>query len=347
MTYENYQAVVEVTRGPIVESVHFGAAAVVDVDGKLVASIGDPYTVTFLRSSAKPFQALKFVEMEGPQHFGLTDEEVAIMCASHSGTDRHFEVVSSIQQKVGIKESDLMCGVHYPLDEQTANTMRVRGEVPTSNRHNCSGKHTGMLAQATMRQLPFADYLDSQHPVQQANLQVFCEMCSLTPKDVLLGLDGCSAPVFAVPLFNAALGYARMADPRDLAPARAKACRAITRSMTSYPFMVGGPNRFDTAIMEVGNGLIFVKGGAEGYQGVGLLPGALGPGSEGLGIALKVSDGDLTARACSTVAIEILRQLGVLSAAQLEALKPYGRRPVYNWRKLEVGELRACFTLKR
>jgi L-asparaginase II len=347
MAYENYQPVIEVTRGKIVESVHFGAAAVVDMNGKLIASVGDPKTVTYLRSSAKPFQALTFTELGGQEHFGLTDEELALLNASHSGTDRHVEVVLSIQKKIGVKEEDLQCGTHYPIDEATSNGMRQRGEIPTSNRHNCSGKHTGMLAQAILRNLPYDDYLNPQHPVQQANLKAFCEMCDIAQEKVELGTDGCSAPVFAVPLYNAALGYARFCDPHELQPQRAAACRHIFHAMTTYPFMVAGPNRFDLKLMEAAGGKIFTKAGAEGYQGLGLLPGVLGHDSPGVGIVLKVSDGDLTGRAIPTFAVEILRQLGVLTADQLAALSAFDRRPVYNWRKLVVGELRTCFKLNR
>jgi len=347
MAYENYQPLVEVTRGPIVESVHFGAAAVVDAAGNLVASLGDPRTVAFLRSSAKPFQALPFVEMDGPSHFGLTDEEVAVLCSSHSGTDRHFEVVSSIQAKVGIRESDLQCGTHYPLDDETSAVMRLRGENPTNNHNNCSGKHTGMLAQAVLRNLPLGGYLENSHPVQAADLQAFCDLCGLTPGDVLLGVDGCTAPVFAVPLYNGALAYAHLAGPDDLPPARAQACRDITRAMTSFPFMVAGPNRFDTALMEAGCGRIVSKGGAEGYHAIGLLPGALGPGSPAIGIAIKTSDGDLTGRSNPVIAIEILRQLGALNEDQLSRLKNFDRRPVLNHNRLPVGEIRACFKLQR
>lgn len=347
MAYENYQPMVEITRGPIVESVQFGAAAVVDVDGNLIASYGDPYTVTFLRSSAKPFQALHFVELKGPEKYHLTDEEISVMCASHSGTDHHFDVVSSIQRKVGIKEENLMCGVHWPMDSETADALRARGEQPTTNRHNCSGKHSGMLAQAVLRGLPIEDYLNNDHEVQKANLQTFSDMTGMPVDQIHLGLDGCSAPVYAVPLYNGALGYARLSDPKDLSPERAAGCRRIVKAMTTFPFMVAGPRRFDTKLMEVGKGKIVTKAGAEGYQGVGLLPGALGAGSPGIGITLKISDGDLTGRADSTIIIEILKQLGALNADQIEELKDFYIRPVYNWRKLVAGEIRPCFTLKR
>lgn len=349
MAYENYQPLIEVTRGSVVESVHWGAVAVVDVHGRLIASFGDPDTAVFLRSSAKPFQALTLIELGGAEHFGLSDPEIAVLCASHSGTDEHARTVAGIQAKIGARESDLMCGVHPPMHEPTRLELVRRGEEPTPNRHNCSGKHSGMLAQARLRGFSFENYLDFDHPVQQANLQAFCEMCDLQTGEVALGIDGCSAPVFAAPLRNAALGYARLVDPlaAGLSPARAAACQRITRAMIRHPDMVAGPGRFDTLLMQAGEGKILAKMGAEGYQGIGLLPGALGEGSPGIGITLKIADGDPSGRAVPLAALEVLRQLGALSPAQLEALQSFDRRPIHNWRKLEVGEIRPVFHLER
>ncbi|GAP12566.1 asparaginase [Longilinea arvoryzae] len=347
MTYPNYQPLVEVTRGPIVESIHCGAIAVVDVHGHVVASVGDPEIITYPRSTTKPVQALPFVELGGPQHFGLTERELAILCASHSGTDEHFRVVSGIQAKIGVTESDLLCGVHDPQDEATVEAMRQRHELPTSNRHNCSGKHTGMLAQAVLRGLSKKEYIDPNHPVQQLIIKTFSEMTEIPREDILIGIDGCSAPVFALPLRNMAMAFARLAGPSELSPERAAACRQITHAMMSNPDMVAGPGRFDTIAMGLLEGRMFAKGGAEGYQGIGLLPDALGPGSPALGITFKIADGDQGGRARPVVAIEILRQLGLLSQAQIdEHLAALAARPNTNWRKFIVGEIRPSFELK-
>ena len=342
-----YLPMVEVTRGRIVESIHFGALAVVDSAGHLVASYGDPRAVTFLRSSAKPFQALPFVEREGDLHYGLSDRELALVCASHSGTNEHVKVLRGIQAKAGLVEADLLCGVHEPYDKVTAEAMRARGEAPTPNRHNCSGKHTGMLAHARMRDLPLVEYLESDGPIQESILRAFAEMTGLPATEVELGTDGCSAPNFAVPLYNAAAAFARLCDPQGLPPERAAACRRITAAMTAHPGMVDGPGRFDTLLMEVAGGRILAKGGAEGYQAVGLLPGALGPESPSLGIAMKISDGDLNKRALPLAALEVLRQLGALSDADLERLSAFGPQELTNFRQLQVGETRAAFTLER
>jgi L-asparaginase II len=345
MTLPGYLPMVELTRGSIVESFHTGAVAVVDAEGRLVASYGDVDALTFLRSSAKPFQALPFIESGGDQAFDLSGPEVAVICASHSGTDEHVAVVESIQKKIGVSEKDLLCGTHTPSHEPTQRALILRQAEPTPNRHNCSGKHTGMLAHAVLRRLPTADYINPNHAVQHTILTAFAEMTGLPVEAVVTGIDGCSAPNFAVPLRHAALGYARLIDPHRLSPARAQACQRIVSAMTSYPNMVAGPGRFDTALMELGRGSLLSKGGAEGYQCIGIAPGVLGPGSPGLGIALKIADGDVQGRAGTVAAVEVLRQLGVLSAGDLDALQRFSRRPLENFRKLRVGEIRPCFEL--
>ena len=352
-----YLPVFELVRGETIESIHFGAIAVVDVNGNLIASHGDPNAVTFLRSTAKPFQLLPFLEHGGQSFYHLTPREIALLVASHSGTDEHVAVAQAIQIKTGVAEADLLCGVHYPLHDVTADALRERHEQPTPNRHNCSGKHTGMLAFVHMEEVQNdldADnlpYIDPRHPIQQEILQTLAEMCQVPVEQVGLGIDGCSAPNFALPLRNTALGYARLCDPEagQVQPdERASACRIITSAMMFNPDMVGGPGRFDTRLMEVGHGRIVSKGGAEGYQGIGIMPGALGSDSPAMGIALKIADGDPTGRARSAVTLETLRQLGVLTEEELALLSEFGpNSPVQNWRKLTVGVARPRFQLER
>ncbi len=202
---ERFLPFFEVTRGRIVESIHYGAAAVVDSTGKILYSYGDPQSVTFLRSSAKPFQALPFFERGGPQHFGLTPKEQALICASHEGSDEHVRTVEAIQAKVGIKESDLQCGVHMPGEAVAYKALIARGEKPTPNRNNCSGKHSGMLACAKMRGLPLDTYLQLDHPIQQEILATLSQMSDYPRERIEVGIDGCSAPNCALPLYNAAL----------------------------------------------------------------------------------------------------------------------------------------------
>lgn len=346
MSSAPFLPLVELTRGPLVESIHFGALTVVDASGRLVASVGDAQLFANLRSSSKPFQALPLIENGGPEHFGLTDREIAIMCASHAGTDEHVKVLIGAQAKIGVHESDLQCGVHPAGDPATAEAMLLRGEAPTPYRHNCSGKHTGMLAQYVLNDLPIGNYLSVEHPIQQNIIRTFAEMTNIPPAEVLIGIDGCSAPTFAVPLRNAALAYARLCDPSGLPEKRAQALRRIFRAMTSNPDMIAGPGQFDTWLMEVGEGRIVSKGGAEGYQAMGIAPGALGPGSPAMGITFKVIDGDQGGRARPVISIAVLQMLGALNDAQVNALKEFAARPIYNWRRLEIGVIRPAFTLE-
>ncbi len=346
MTSSGCIPLVELTRGSIVESFHTGALVIVDAAGNPIASLGDPHYVTFMRSSSKPFQVLPLLENGGAEAFNLSDREIALMCASHSGTDEHFAAVSALQARVGIVESDLRCGTHPVFHQPTQEALLLRGEKPTPNRHNCSGKHTGFLSYALLSGFPKTNYIDPNHPVQVQVIKTFAEMVNLPVEQIEIGIDGCSAPVFAVPLYNAAWGLARLADPRGLSEARAAACRRVTQAMAAEPFMVAGPDRFDTLAMELGQGKFICKAGAEGYQAIAVMPEALGEGSPALGIAFKIADGDSGGRARPVVAVEVLRRLGLLSETQIaEKLAHLAARPVTNWRSLEVGMMRPVFEL--
>lgn len=349
------QPILETTRGDILESVHYGSIAIVDSHGKMIASIGDPHTVAFLRSSAKPFQALPFVERGGAEHFNFTLRELSVSCASHEGSELHVRTVQEMQKKIGIEESHLQCGAHMPGDVSALKPMIVNDLRPTPNHNNCSGKHTAMLAHAQMRGLPLENYLDIDHPIQQDIIASFSEMCLIPSEQIHLGIDGCSAPNFAVPLYNAALGMARFCDPHELSESRANACRKIITAMTTHPEMVSGYGEFDEQLMRTGEGKFVTKRGAEGYQIIGLLPGVLGKNSPGVGIAFKVSDGDparmaddltSSARVRPAVAIEILRQLGALSSKQEQALGPFGPvKSIKNHRGIITGQSRPAFKL--
>jgi len=341
-----YRTLVEYTRGGMVESIHAGAIAVVDVQGRLVASYGDPAAVVFLRSIAKPFQTLPLIESGAAEAFALPPREIALTCASHLGMDMHAETAASIQFRIGANERDLLCGTHEVPDRETARRLVLAGQAPTPNRHNCSGKHSGMLVQARHRDLPLADYINPFHPVQQTILSTLAEMCGLSPSQVVVGVDGCSAPNFAVPLLNAALAFARLADPSGLPRRRANALRTVFSAMTAYPEMVRGPGGLDTEVMRRRPGLLVTKGGAEGYQGMSIVPGALRPNSPALGVAIKIADG--AGRAVSIVALEVLRQLGLLGEADFDALAEFDfapRETLRNFRGLVVGEARPSFSL--
>ncbi len=247
--------------------------------------------------------------------------------------------------------------MHLPYSKPTQKELARKGLEPTPNRHNCSGKHTGMLALAKLLDAPTETYLENDNPVQKLILKTFSEMVDVPVEKILLGTDGCSAPVFAIPLRSAALGLARLADPSGLAEPRRKAIHAIIHAMQTHPDMISGPGGFDTVFMTVMQDKAFCKGGAEGFLGLGLLPGALPRGEQALGIAIKVADGDISGnfrvgaltnegRVRSITAIETLRQLGALSSFELEGLAAFAARPQVNWRRLQVGEYRPVFQLR-
>ncbi|MCJ7715945.1 MAG: asparaginase [Anaerolineales bacterium] len=335
------------TRGETVESIHYGSIAIVDNSGNLYAHYGNPDAISFLRSSAKPFQSLPLVEMNGLEIFNITEKELSITCASHSGTDLHLQTIYGLQQKIGISENDLLCCTHQPFDPSTRALLRDRGEQPSPNHHNCSGKHTGMLAQAKLLGATLEKYTEIEHPVQQQIRTVFAEMCSLEPSQIHIGRDGCSVPTFAVPLYHVAWGWARLVNPDGLSDLRKFACQKIISSMVSYPFQVAGPGRLDTRLMNIAVGKVISKAGAEAFQSAGIPKNVISPGSPALGIALKIADGDQGKRARRAVMIEILNQLGVLSSDQQKAVSDLGPEITYhNQCGFVTGVGKPCFQLQ-
>ncbi|MBL8100318.1 MAG: asparaginase [Anaerolineales bacterium] len=348
-----HQPLLKLTRGNIIESQHFGSIAVVDSTGKILNSYGDPYVVAFLRSSAKPFQALPFVEQGGVEHFGFNESELAISCASHETGQLHLDLIHSLQLKVGLDENQLQCGPHLPSDAKKLREVIKQDIKPTANFNNCSGKHTMMLAFAKMRNLPLENYLDITHPIQQDILQTISEMCMIDKSSIELGIDGCSAINFAMPLFNAALGMARLVDPFELTESRAEACKKITSTMLAHPEMISNFGEFDCELMKASNNKVITKRGAEGFQIIGVQPDVIN--ERGVGIAFKVTDGDKSginddlvsiSRVRPAITLEILRQLNVLNDAELKSLSNFGPEKVLkNYAGLVTGESKPAFEL--
>jgi len=342
-------AMVELLRGGLVESVHRLSLAVTDPTGRLVAWWGDPELRTFMRSSAKPFQALPAVASGAVDAAGFEPAELALMCASHAGTDRHAELTAAMLAKIGCTVSDLRCGVHPPFDQPTAEALACAGQAPDALRNNCSGKHSGMLAFARHLGAPLASYLEPEHPVQRAILADFARMTGLPEGQISTGIDGCSAPNFAVPLRSAARAFARLMDFDTLTEPQADAARRIVSAMTAFPELVSGAGRFDTELMRITNGTLLSKGGAEGYQCIGLPAGALRGKQPALGLALKVHDGDPLHRASTAAMLQVLAALGAISPEQRAGLARFDVRQLPNLAGLPVGELRIApgFELRR
>lgn len=340
------EPLVEVKRGSITESRHRGHIVAVDADGLIVAKLGAPQLVTYLRSSSKPFQAIPLIASGAADHFDFTEKEIAIACGSHNGEAAHTQTVARMLRKIGLDASALKCGVHEPYSADAARELRENGEQPSVLHNNCSGKHAGMLALALYLDAPIETYDEPDNPVQ-LNIARRIEQFSGVPiEDVAVGIDGCGVPTFGVTVRAMALMYARLVlPPADFDDATRDACKRIVAAMTKYPEMIGGSaERLDTVIMQSEPGGIVSKVGAEGVYTAGVLPCAEWP--LGLGLALKIEDGE-DRRARPTVVIESLRQLGVLKDGALEAVKPYASFTIENRRGDEVGEVIASFELQR
>jgi L-asparaginase II len=337
------EPLVEVKRGAITESRHRGHIVAVEPDGNIIASLGAPHNVTFLRSSAKPFQALPLLLTGAAERFGFTDREVALACASHNGEPIHTEIAASMLKKIGLGPEALKCGVHEPYSPEAALELRARGEEPNVLHNNCSGKHAGMLAVALQLGAPIESYDSPESPVQKAIADVMSKFSDVPVTDMAVGIDGCGAPIFGITMKAMALAFARLvAPPAGFDNAIRAACERVVRVMTAYPEIIGGTsNRLDTEVMRAARGRVVSKVGAEGVYTAGINPCKEWP--NGLGLALKIEDGD-DKRARPTVVVEALRQLGVLRDESLEAVSRYAFFPVKNRRGDLVGEIRAAFS---
>lgn len=340
------EPLVEVRRGAITESRHRGHVAAVEPDGNVVASLGALHNVTFLRSSAKPLQALPLLVTGAAERFGFTDKEVALACASHNGEPIHTQIVASMLEKIGLGPEALKCGVHEPYSPEAAGVLRARNEVPNVLHNNCSGKHAGMLAVAAHLRASTDNYESPENPVQIEIARAVSQFTDVAVEDLAVGTDGCAAPIFGISIWAMALAYARLVSPPEsFDKATRDACERIVRVMTAYPELIGGTSeRLDTEIMRATHGRVVSKVGAEGVYTAGILPCETWP--SGLGLALKIEDGD-DKRARPPVVIESLRQLGVLRDESLDAVSRYAFFPVQNRRGDVVGEIRASFELIR
>jgi L-asparaginase II len=330
---------VELTRGPLVESVHRGALAVADASGRIVFSRGNIETPVYPRSSLKPMQALPLVESGAAEAFDVSEEELALACASHSGEPMHTERVAAWLARIDCSVADLACGPHSIRHEPTAAAMAARGEKPTALHNNCSGKHAGFLTLAKQLGVPTMGYERADHPVQRAVGATLRELAGLKG-ELPFGIDGCAAPNFAVPISAMARVCALFANPATLAPRRREAIGRIVAAMIAHPDLVAGTGRADTMMMREAKGRAAIKTGAEGYY-IAILPHAssneaVGERESGLGIALSIDDG--TSRASEAAIAALLVHFGVVPADGETAR--LARGPVTNTRGDTVGEHR-------
>ena len=326
---------VEVTRGEHVESVHAGSVAVVDTRGKLLYAAGDPESLTFTRSSIKPFQAAPFIAGAGASRFNLDQREIALLCASHSGEDMHVAAVRAILAKAGRTEAQLGCGCHVPM-RYTLDALPPPGAVFTQVHHNCSGKHAGFLAYCAQHGLPDERYLAPSHPLQQAVRRSVASFAGMDPGALAAGTDGCSAPNYAMPLSRLALSFARLAEG-DSDGEFGAASATLRDAMMAHPQLVSGTGRSDVAFMHAAPGDFVAKIGAEGVQAIGVR-------SAGIGIAVKIADGN--ARALCATAVAALQQIGLLKDLATTSLASWARPQLRNYAGTHVGEVRSILRLQ-
>lgn len=326
------------TRGTLAESIHQGHIAVVRSIGERLYSAGDPGHLTFARSAAKPLQAIPVLESGAAERFHFTDREIALLCSSHNGEPEHAETVAGLLSKLDLGPGFLKCGSHEPFSKQAADELKKHRKEPSALHNNCSGKHSGMLAMALMLEAPLDSYLEIGHPVQQRNLLTISSLSGVPKEEIGLGIDGCGVPVFALPLEKLALAYARFGDSGQLSEKQSEASQRILSAIRKEPFYLAGTDRFDTALVQVTNGRILGKLGAEGVFAV-TVP------DERLGIAVKIEDGN--PRGLYPAVVETLRQLDLLTSAELQELEPFHRPVIRNWQGTVVGATVPSFTLQK
>ena len=323
--------VVEALRGERIESFHRGAGAVLDAAGRVVFAFGDVERPIYPRSAVKALQALPLIESGAADRLGLTEAEIALACASHSGEEKHVAAAKAMLAKAGCDERALGCGVHWPLSEAAARALARSGEDPGQIHNNCSGKHAGFICLACAQGIEPTDYVAPDHPAQRQVTAALAQMTGARLGEENRGVDGCSIPAHAVPLKALALGFARFATGEGLAASCALAAKRIRHAVAAHPDMVAGSGRFDTEVMTILGARAFTKGGAEGVF-CAALP------EKGLGLAVKADDG--AGRAAQIMLAALLRRFGEFDARLSAALEPFVAPRLKNWNGAEVGLLR-------
>lgn len=321
---ETNPVLIRMWRGDAVESIHRGAWVATDVNGSILASVGDPYQLTFPRSATKSFQALPLLLSGAADTFGFDDGDIALAMASHSGESMHVERVLATLARLDLTEDALQCGPQRPLATWSPEAKR-RASM------NCSGKHVGFLAVARQLDVDPADYLHPDGAVQQAVYSATRRITGADEMELSLATDGCSAPTYRMPLARLAQGIARVTNPDALDDDLAAACRRMTAAAAAHPELVGGSrHRSDTDLMRVTNGRLFAKVGAEAVLVVGEVGG-------NAAWAMKIDDGG--DRAIAPCMLDVLAAAGRLSAEELTSLGEWNDRSIENWDGLVVGRI--------
>lgn len=343
---------VNVYRGGFLESMHEGSVAIVDDEGRLIAWAGDPAFRTFIRSAAKPLQAIPMLEAGGADTYDLTTSEIALICASHGGENHHVSTAAALLRKGDFDESDLVCAPHMPYEEKAAAELRQSGEPPTSLHNNCSGNHAGLLLCSQLMDEPPERYAEMGSSLQARVLRTIAEFASVDPDEIDRGVDGCGIPAFRMPLARAALSYARLArEALNEASPYHRECKLIFGAMTGAPEYVAGGWSMTTPLIRGLGGHVLAKEGAEGFYAMALdeewterVKGRFDiPGGRFFGIAIKIADGS-SERSRNPVVLRTLEILGIPPDPS-EDLDPFLDPAVRNVAGKVVGEVKAEFDL--
>lgn len=321
-------------RGTVAECLHEIDAAVVLPGGKLLGGYGDPYKYTYFRSSAKPIQALMLFLSGAAEHFAFSDAEIAVACASHFAEYFHLEAVRSILAKIGLSEEYLRCGASRSIKSEYAFSQAEAGVLPSALQSDCSGKHAAMLATCVIKGYPLDSYLEPQHPLQIQMLRIISEVCAYPAAQIQIGIDGCGVPVFALPIYNMALGFARFANPEYLPEIYQEPAKRIFRAMNAFPQNVAGTGGFCSELMRATGGRLIGKAGAMGVYAIGIK-------DKSMGLALKVRDG--SPGISPVAAMEILKRYKLLSNSEYEELKGFHKPPIFNTAGVQVGYITADY----
>lgn len=332
------EIMIEVTRGSLVENIIRGHVAVVESGGRLAAHVGDADYLTYMRSTAKPLQASAAIECGAIDFFAISEDELAIMCGSHTGDAYHVAALESILAKIGVKESDYTLGEDYSLSPDLK-LKRIAERQPSRKIYNnCSGKHACMLTLCRYKGWDYQAYQQPEHPVQQLIKETVAGYAEVAPESIIVGVDGCGVPVFAMPLSCMARAYYNLAHPQRFPEPRQAAARRLTAAMTAYPQMVAGWGQFCTELMRATQGRIIGKLGADGVYCAAVLSGDLA-------FALKIEDGNTAM--LPLAAMRVLSELDLLTKTESAALAAFSRFDNLNCQKDKVGEARAVFHLTR
>ena len=320
---------VELWRGGLLESAHSGHAVICDEAGQIVQAWGDPGRIIFPRSSAKMMQALPLIESGAADAFGLTEAQLALACASHEGAHQHVYLARTWLAGIGLGESDLRCGAHEPSDRAEGDRLVRAHEAPCQLHNNCSGKHCGFLT-VTRHLKAEPEYVAIDHPLQLAIRAATQETTDETVTG--WGVDGCSAPNFAVSVAGLARAVQAFAAATGAGGVRDRAMHRLAQAMARHPSLVAGEGRACTELMRAMDHKVAIKTGAEGVF-VAIIP------EQKRGIALKIVDGN--SRGSEAAITALLAWTGALNPAHPAAQKRLGGA-IRNWRGIDTGKIRTA-----